>query len=59
MHWKRLEDDGKTVTILELRQVDDVRSNLPDLEHGVLRVYYDNTTPIFSKVSTLDFFDMD
>ncbi|MCW9045279.1 MAG: hypothetical protein OQK35_03005 [Alphaproteobacteria bacterium] len=57
--WRRQNPDTKEISVFELREIDDIRSNFPDLEYGVLRVYIEGTTEIFSVVSTLDFFDMD
>jgi len=52
--WKRINDDGGT-TILELRANDDLRDILPDESHGVVRLYLENGTPIFTDVQTSDF----
>ena len=58
VQWSRKEPGKETYSVLELREVDDIRSNLPDLDYGVFRVYQEGTTPIFKVVSPLDFFDM-
>jgi len=50
---KSSSNDGP-VTV-EIRRFDDIRQTFPDTENGVIRIYFDQTSPIFSRISPLDF----
>ena len=47
---------GPGASVLEIRQIDDLRwSLLPDTKHGVVRIYGEDSTPVFRHVSWSDF----
>lgn len=54
LHWKR-EDFGGRTLVLELRANDDLRDILPDERHGVVRLGYEDGTPLFDDLQTSDF----
>jgi hypothetical protein len=47
---------GAGNSVLEIREIDDLRwSSLPDIRHGVVRMYSDDPDPVFRHVSWSDF----
>ena len=47
---------GPGASVLEIRQIDDLRwSSMPDTKHGVVRIYSEDSDPVFRDVSWSDF----
>lgn len=47
---------GPGASVLEIRQIDDLRwSSMPDTKHGVVRIYGEDSAPVFRHISWSDF----
>ncbi|NQU60852.1 MAG: hypothetical protein HQ512_06950 [Rhodospirillales bacterium] len=56
LRWLGPKDRNGAVTILEVREIDDLRwSAPPDIRHGVARLYRKGQEPVFRNVSWSDF----
>ncbi|MCW8836163.1 MAG: hypothetical protein OQJ99_07325, partial [Rhodospirillales bacterium] len=55
MRWRKPGKDGAKATVLEIVRHDNVRRVFPDVHNGFIRAYDEDSAPIFSDVSPLDF----
>jgi len=53
---KSTSGDGP-VTV-EIRRYDDIRQTFPDTKNGVVRIFFDQTLPLFKRISPLDFISL-
>ena len=52
--WHSVGADRRTKHILEVRNYDNLRRSFADLDHGLVRLYKDNSRPIFKHLTTMD-----
>ena len=55
LRWRTPSIEGSSNEVLEIRSINDLRwSGLPQLDYGVIRLYYEGTKTVFESVSVSD-----
>jgi len=56
-HMSQSSSGDGPVTV-EIRRYDDIRQTFPDTKNGVVRIFFDQTLPLFKRISPLDFISL-
>lgn len=56
--WRKENEVEGLTEVFEIRKIADTRGNLPDLQRGSVRVYFEGARSIFSLSSDLDFMEL-
>lgn len=57
--WLGVDPEGEAKAMLEVRAYEDVRRTFPDSTHGFVRLFSEDSTPIFRHINTVDLMVLD